>query len=77
MKSLLTCSGELYSCVFLLCLLAASCDQPKKSDAAVQHSDSLSVKKMDDKSNSDMPMGVSKDSTVEIPNAYKPETKAQ
>lgn len=60
-----------------MCILTASCDQPKASDPAVQHSDSLSVKKMDTDNNSNMPVGASKDSATEIPNAYKPETKAK
>lgn len=77
MKVSLSFSRSLYAGALILFLLIASCDQPGQSNAAVQHSDSLSVKKMDTDSNSDMPVGAIKDSAVEIPNAYKPETKAQ
>ena len=76
MKRLSTGSIRLYSC-FLLCIFTASCDQPKATDSAIHHSDSASVKKMGDDSNSAMPMGVSKDSAAEIPNGYNPETKAK
>lgn len=77
MKVFFSFRRSLYTGVFLLSLFIVSCDQTQKSDSAVQHSDSLSVKRMDTDSNSDMPVGAPKDSTVEIPNAYKPEVKAQ
>jgi len=77
MKGIFSYSRSLYTGAFILALFIASCDQPKTSDPAIQHSDSLSVKKMDTDSNSEMPVGASKDSAVEIPNAYKPEGKAQ
>lgn len=77
MNMICTSTNRWLAGLLLILFTVTSCGQTTTSDSAVQHSDSLSVKKMDDDSNSDMPVGTSKDSTVEIPNAYKPETKAQ
>lgn len=77
MKVFFSYRTSLYAGAFILALFLASCDQPKQTNAAVQHPDSLSVKKMDADSNSEMPPVITEDDTpAKMPNPYDPEDKA-
>jgi hypothetical protein len=72
MSTCCTCKHRWYAGLLLSFLSVVSCDQPKKSDAAIQNIDTLSVKKITTDSISDMPIAKPKDSTERIPNPYDP-----
>lgn len=61
--------------LLLFLLSTASCDEPVNDNAAIEHIDTLSVKKLTSDSNSDMPIAKPKDSMKRIPNAYDPGKK--
>jgi len=70
MDFLYTSQKHFYFSLLLLFLFMGSCNQSKKSDAATQNVDTLSVKKLTPDSSSHMPIAQPKDSTERILNPY-------